>query len=96
MVAGDQFVKDGRAGESRAVAAHVHEFVRVGHSVCWVGDDNAGAAEEEGVDALAGGGHHCCFPVISGDWGHGYEVVVFDVGDCFGGEVVDYLWLREC
>jgi len=77
--------------ESGVVAAHAHEFVLMVHGVGWVGDDDLCAAEEEGVDFLAGWCHHCRSPVVFGDSGYGYEVVFLNVGNCFVGEIANNL-----
>ena len=75
MMAGDELVEDRRARECRAVAAHAHQFVFVGHAARWVGDDNSLATEEKRIDFLACWCHHGRLPEVFGDCRHGDEVV---------------------
>jgi len=91
MMAWNELVEDRGAGECRAVAAHAHKFVFVGHAVLWVGYDDSLAAEEERVDFLARWCHHGCFPEVFGDSWDGYEIVFFHVCDCFVSEIADNL-----
>ncbi len=93
VVAGDELVVDGCAGEVDVVCAKAHELFLVLHFGGGEADHDLFAAKEEGADFLLFAGHHGHSPGFFGELGDGDKVVVFDVFDRFFGEVPDHLGL---
>ena len=83
VVAGDQFVVHHGAGEMAVVAAQRHQLLVVRHGVGGVGHPHVLAAQEERRLQLVLGREHGHAPVALGQFGHGHQVVVFQVGDGF-------------
>ena len=69
VMAGNQFVVHGRAGEVDVVAAQTHQLVPMLHPVGREGDDDRLATEEVGTDLLSGGGHHLHAPRLDAEVG---------------------------
>src|SRR5437762_3043316 len=67
MMAGYQFVKDGRPREGRIVTAHAHHFLFVRHGVGRIRNQNCLATEEERADQLAFRGQHLHEPRFAAD-----------------------------
>ena len=89
MVAGDDFVVDGGAGEMDIVAAEAHELGFVRYFSRGEADDDLFAAEEEGVDALFGGGHPAHAPDVFGVGGNRDEVAFFEEIEGFEDLIAD-------
>src|ERR1044071_1412991 len=86
VMSGDELVMDRGAREIDVVAAHAHHLLLVRQPVGRKRDQNRFAAEKERTDELSFRRHHFHPPRFFREFGHGYEIVIFDKLDRFESE----------